>query len=52
MMILDIDYTTIEVFVPEAAIGESVIIEFQFSSDSSADIFSGLSLDNIRVQIP
>ncbi|NRB28350.1 MAG: hypothetical protein HRU37_11795, partial [Roseibacillus sp.] len=52
MTILDIDYTTIEVLVPEAAIGESVMIEFQFSSDSSADIFSGLSLDNIRVQIP
>jgi len=52
MTILDIDYTSIEVLVPEAAIGESVIIEFQFSSDSSADIFSGLSLDNMRVQIP
>ena len=52
MTILDIDYTSIEVLVPEAVIGESVIIEFQFSSDSSADIFSGLSLDNMRVQIP
>ncbi len=52
MMILDIDYTTIEVFVPEAAIGESAIIEFRFSSDSSADVFSGLSLDNVKVQIP
>ena len=52
MAILDIDYTSVEILVPEAAIGESVMMEFQFSSDSSVDIFSGLSLDNIRVQIP
>ena len=52
MSVFDSDYESIEVLVPEAAIGESAIIEFQFSSDSSADVFSGLSLDNVKVQIP
>jgi len=52
MSVFDSDYESIEVSVPEAAIGESTIIEFRFSSDSSADVFSGFSLDNIKVQIP
>jgi hypothetical protein len=52
MSVFDSDYESIEVLVPEAAIGESAIIEFRFSSDSSADVFSGLSLDNVKVQIP
>ena len=34
------------------AIGESVIIEFNFVSDSSPDAFSGLSIDNIVVSVP
>ncbi len=34
------------------AIGESIIIEFNFVSDSSPDNFSGLSIDNILVDTP
>ena len=52
MMIFDVDYDAIEVLVPAAAIGESVLIEFNFVSDSTLDTFSGLCLDNILVQVP
>ena len=52
MTVFDSDYVTIEVSVPGAAIGEAVLIEFNFTSDGSADTFSGLSLDNVNVQIP
>ena len=34
------------------AIGESVVIEFNFVSDSSPDAFSGLSIDNVRMATP
>ena len=52
MTIFDADYTTIEILVPADAIGESVLIEFNFVSDGTLDGYSGLSLDNILVQIP
>ena len=52
MTIFDVDYTAIEVPVPAAAIGQSVLIEFNFVSDSTLDTFSGLCLDNILVQVP
>ena len=52
MAIFDVDYDTIEVLVPAAAIGESVLIEFNFVSDGTLDTFSGLCLDNILVQVP
>jgi len=52
MTVFDSDDVTIEVSVPGAAIGEAVLIEFNFTSDGSADTFSGLSLDNVNVQIP
>ena len=42
----------IEVPVPAAAIGEAVLIEFNFVSEGSLDAFSGLCLDNVKVQIP
>jgi hypothetical protein len=52
MTIFDVDYDAIEVLVPAAAIGESVLIEFNFVSDGTLDTFSGLCLDNILVQVP
>jgi hypothetical protein len=52
MTVFDLDYVTIEVPVPVAAIGEAVLIEFNFVSDGSVDTFSGLCLDNVNVQIP
>jgi|TARA_B100000959_G_scaffold132938_1_gene139393 hypothetical protein len=52
MTVFDLDYIAIEVPVPAAAIGEAVLIEFNFVSEGSLDAFSGLCLDNVKVQIP
>ncbi|MDP7657213.1 MAG: hypothetical protein QF706_14120, partial [Roseibacillus sp.] len=49
MTVFDVDYTTLEVPVPTEALGENVIIEWNFVSDGSADNFSGLSIDDIEV---
>ncbi|MDP7497366.1 MAG: hypothetical protein QGI77_13075, partial [Roseibacillus sp.] len=49
MTAFDSDYGTIEIPVDAAAIGETVIIEFNFVSDGSADAFSGLTIDNVSV---
>ena len=49
MTVFDVDYTTLEVPVPTEALGENVIIEWNFVSDGSADNFSGLSSDDIEV---
>ena len=49
MTILDTDWNTIEIPVDPAALGEVILIEFNFTSDSSADAFSGLSIDNVSV---
>jgi hypothetical protein len=45
----DVAYTTLEVPVPAEAMGENVIIEWNFVSDGSADDFSGLTIDDIEV---
>ena len=50
MTIFDVDYDAIEVLVPAAAIGESVLIEFNFVSDGTADAFSGLTIDNVVIE--
>jgi len=49
MAVFDIDYTNLEVPVPAEAIGENVIIEWNFVSDGSVDNFSGLTIDDIQV---
>ena len=49
MTAFGIDFETIEIPVDNAAIGETVIIEFNFVSDGSADAFSGLTIDNVSV---
>ena len=49
MTLFDTEYTTIEIPVDAAAVGEIIIIEFNFVSDSSADAFSGLAIDNVSV---
>ena len=49
MTLFDTGFTTIEIPVDAAAIGETIIIEFNFVSDGSADTFSGLSIDNVSV---
>ena len=49
MTVFDIDYTSLSIPVVPEALGENVIIEWNFISDGSADIFSGLSIDDIEV---
>ena len=49
MTVFDADWTTIEIPVDPAAIGETIILEFNFISDSSADAFSGLSIDDVSI---
>ena len=49
MSVFDSSFTTIRMEIPPAAIGESVIIEWNFLSDSSGDDFTGLTIDDILV---
>ncbi len=52
MTVFDAAWKAQTIPVEDEAIGESVIIEFNFVSDSSPDAFSGLSIDNIEVSVP
>ena len=45
----DSDWKTFQIEITPEAIGESILIEWTFLSDNSADAFSGLSIDNILV---
>ncbi|MDP6208442.1 MAG: hypothetical protein QGG01_09055, partial [Roseibacillus sp.] len=45
----DSDWKTFQIDITPEAIGESILIEWNFLSDNSADAFSGLSIDNILV---
>ena len=49
MTIFDVDYTSLSLPVVPEAMGENVIIEWNFVSDGSEDNFSGLSIDDIEV---
>ena len=50
MNTLDDDYVTQRIAVVPEALGERVLLELHFGSDGSADAFSGLSIDNVRVE--
>ncbi|NRB26160.1 MAG: hypothetical protein HRU37_00575, partial [Roseibacillus sp.] len=52
MTAFDADWKAQTIPVEAEAIGESVMIEFNFVSDSSPDAFSGLSIDNVEVNVP
>ena len=49
MEVFDNDWTTIRLPVPPQAIGETVLIEWNFISDDTPDTYSGLSIDDVRV---
>mgnify|MGYP003318337723 CR=1 FL=1 len=49
MTIFDVDWVTLSIAVVPEAIGENVIIEWNFVSDGSRDSYSGLSIDNVGV---
>ena len=51
MTIFDTDYTNLSVPVPAEAIGENARIEFNFVSDGTLDAFSGLSIDNVIIDV-
>ena len=50
MTVIDNDYTTIEVPVDAAALGQSIIVEINFVSDGTEE-YSGLTIDNVRIDI-
>ena len=52
MSVFDTDYETQVIQVPVEVINETedVRIEFNFVSDGTADAFSGLSIDNVKVE--
>ena len=52
MTFFDAGWVAQTIPVVAEAIGESVVIEFNFVSDSSPDAFSGLSIDNVRMATP
>jgi len=49
MTVFDTEWISIEIPVNDAALGETILIEFNFQSDSSADAFSGISIDNVSI---
>ncbi|MBP35827.1 MAG: hypothetical protein CMP31_09420, partial [Roseibacillus sp.] len=53
MSVFDTDYETQVIQVPVEVINETedVRIEFNFVSDGTADAFSGLSIDDVRVDV-
>ena len=49
MEVFDVDWKMIRLPVPPQAIGETVLIEWNFISDNTPDTYSGLSIDDVRV---
>jgi hypothetical protein len=49
MTVFDTDWIMIRMPVVPEAIGQDVIIEWNFVSDGGVDAFSGLSIDNVQV---
>ena len=49
MTVVDNDWRTITVELPQEALGEVIMIEWNFQSDASEESYSGLSIDNIKV---
>ncbi len=49
MTVFDADWILIRMPVVPEAIGQDVIIEWNFVSDGGVDAFSGLSIDNVQV---
>ena len=47
----DVDWTEFSASLPSSVIGETIVIEFQFISDESADDFSGWSIDNVEINV-
>ena len=50
MSLFDTAYESLSIAVPEAVIGETARVEFNFVSDGTADAFSGLTIDNVVIE--
>ncbi|MDE0596291.1 MAG: choice-of-anchor J domain-containing protein [Roseibacillus sp.] len=50
MTVIDVDWSNLDIPVVPEALGQNIIIEINFVSDNSADFFSGLSIDNVRLK--
>jgi len=51
MTVFDTNYSTITIPVVAGALGETILVEWNFVSDNSADSFSGLSIDNVGISV-
>ena len=51
MSVFDTDYLTITIPIAAEALGETILVEWNFVSDSSVDAFSGLSIDDVGVKV-
>ncbi|MCH2064638.1 MAG: MSCRAMM family adhesin SdrC, partial [Roseibacillus sp.] len=51
MTIFDIDWVPISIPIDPQAVGQNIIIEWNFVSDGSLDSFSGFSIDNVEVDV-
>lgn len=51
LTILDSNWTDFSALLPANVIGESIILEFQFTSGSGGDSFSGWSIDNVEINV-
>ena len=49
--VFDPEWVPFSEVLPASAVGEEIILEFWFTSDASADAFSGWSIDNVAVEI-
>ena len=47
---IDSEWTSLTLPVVPEALGQNILIEFNFTSDATPDNFSGLSIDNVRIE--
>lgn len=52
MSIIDASWTELNIPVAAEAFGETITIEINFVSDDTPDFFSGLAIDNVKVEVP
>ena len=48
---VDNEWTQFSALLPDTALGESIILEFRFTSDNTPDSFSGWSIDNVEIAV-
>ena len=49
--VVDPDWESFSEILPASAVGEEIVLEFWFTSDASADAFSGWSIDNVEIDV-